>query len=293
MKKSDTINVCLACDENYSKLAGVSIASILKSADEKDNLHFYILDNGIKQESKNKILELKKIKECEITFATVNEELFKTLQLPKQKGYLSISAYFRFCMPSLFKDVDKILYIDCDVIATSSLAEFFNTDLTGKLAAVIKDTSCETNQKILGFKPEEIYFNSGVMLVNLEKFRQDGIEKKLFEVSEQGYDDQDSLNIVLKNQTIVVDDTWNWQGKAKNYKEKVPPKLIHFITAYKPYLTGLKTSFNKEYFKALKDTPWDNFYDQYLRRFLPVIHKDRKFIHFCLWGIKTRVKYTK
>ena len=179
-------------------------------------------------------------------------------------------------MPSLFKDVDKILYIDCDVIATASLAEFFNTDLTGKLAAVIKDTSCETNQKILGFKPDEIYFNSGVMLVNLEKFRQDGIEKKLFEVSAEGYDDQDSLNIVLKNQTVIVDDTWNWQGKAKNYKEKVPPKLIHFITAYKPHLTGLKTSFNKEYFKALKGTPWDNFYDQHLRRFLPVIHKDRK-----------------
>ena len=101
------------------------------------------------------------------------------------------------------------------------------------------------------------------------------------------------LNIVLKEKLLYVDKTYNYQGKAKKYKDKIPPKIIHFITAYKPWLTGSKQSFNKEYFKALSLTPWNNFYDQYLRQFLLNIHKDRKFIHFCFCGLKTRMRYKK
>ena len=55
------INVCLACDDNYAKYAGVVIASILDSANPDDSLCFYILDGGIKSKNKDKILALKDI----------------------------------------------------------------------------------------------------------------------------------------------------------------------------------------------------------------------------------------
>lgn len=286
------INVCLACDNNYATLAGVSISSILKNSNFDDNLHFYILENNVASSNKQKIEALKKIKECEIVFVDVqNKERFENLYLPEKKGYLSISAYYRFLMSSLFPDLEKILYIDCDVIATTSLRELFDTNLTEFYAGMIKDTSCEANQKRLGLKTDEIYYNSGVLLANLKKWREDGIEKRLFDSLDEGLDDQDLLNIILKEKIKPMDETWNYQGKAKNYKEKTPPKLIHFITAYKPWRTGSKQSFNKEYFKALKGTPFDNFYDQYLRQFMVNIHKDRKFVHICFLGMKTRLRY--
>ncbi len=293
MTYQNQMNICLASDNNYAKLAGVSISSFLKSAESNDYFNFFILDNNISNKRKKEILELKKLKPCNIEFIKVDNKKFEGLYLPPQKGYLSISSYHRFLIPSLFKNLDKILYIDCDIIATTSISEFYNTDLTNYSAAVIRDTSCETQQKKFGFNPNEIYFNSGVILFNLQKCFSENLEKKLFDTIKNGLDDQDILNICLKGNVKEMPITWNWQGKAKHYSQEKPPKLIHFITAYKPWLTGSKHSFNKEYFKALKNTPWDSFYDQNLRRFLPILHKDKRFIHFCLWGIKTRIKYKK
>ena len=58
------INICLACDDNYSKYAGVVIASVLNNVQHNDVLSFYILDGGISEENKTKILSLKEIKNC-------------------------------------------------------------------------------------------------------------------------------------------------------------------------------------------------------------------------------------
>ena len=289
--KTNIMNICLACDDNYAPLAGVSIASFLKNSKENEYFNFYILDNEIKQNNKDKILSLKSIKDCNIEFIKVDKSKFENLYLPQKKGYLSISSYYRFVISEIFKNIDKILYVDCDVIATSSINDFYNIDLNDNFVAVIKDTSCEENQQRLGFAKDEIYFNAGVLLINLKQWRENNISQKLFDALNNGLDDQDILNIVLKGKKIIVDNKWNWQGKAKNYKEKTPPSLIHFITAYKPWITGSKQGFNNEYFKALKCTPWNNFYDQNIRRFLPIFHKDRKFIHICFWGLKTRIKY--
>lgn len=284
-------NVCLACDDNYAPLAGVSIASFLKNSLDDESFSFYILDNNISIENKKKILSLKWIKDCNIEFIQVDKAKFENLYLPSKKGYLSISSYYRFVISDIFKNIDKILYVDCDVIVTTSIADFYNMDLTNYYAAVIKDTACKENQHRLGFDEDEVYFNAGVILINLELWRNENISEKLFETITEGLDDQDILNIVLKGKKIVVDDKWNWQGKAKNYREKIPPALIHFITAYKPWVTGSKLGFNNEYYKALRLTPWNNFYDQNLRRFFPVLYKDRKFIHLCFAGLKTRIRY--
>lgn len=291
MKTDNILNICYACDNNYAPLAGVSIASFLKNATDDESFNFYILDNEISNENKKKIQSLKWIKNCTIEFIKVDKAKFENLYLPNKKGYLSISSYYRFVISDIFKNLDKILYVDCDVIATQSIWDFYSIDLHDNYAGVIKDTSCKENQERLGFDENEIYFNAGVLLINLELWRKNDISSKLFNTINEGLDDQDILNIVLKGRKLIVDNKWNWQGKAKHYKEKTPPPLIHFITAYKPWVTGSKHNFNNEYFKALSLTPWNNFYDQNLKRFLPIFHKDRKYIHFCFCGIKTRIKY--
>ena len=68
---SNKINIALSCDENYSKYAGIVIASILANAKNTDILDIYILDGGISEKSKEKILSLKNIKNCNIEFVTV------------------------------------------------------------------------------------------------------------------------------------------------------------------------------------------------------------------------------
>lgn len=285
------INICFACDDNYAKLCGVAITSILNNAKSSDELHFYILDHCITTKNKAKFEQLKKVKDCEINFFKIDDSRFKNLYLPEKKGYLSMAAYFRFVISSLFKDIDKILYLDCDIIATTSIQELFDTNIENYYSAMVKDTSSEENCERLNFNKEDIYYNSGVILMNLKKWREDNVETNLFKIINDGLDDQDILNICMKEHIKTLDEKWNWQKKAKYYpQDEKYPNIIHFITAYKPWLTGSRRGFNNEYFKNLKMSPWNNFYDQYISRWTLNIYRDKKYLHMCMWGLKTRVK---
>ena len=151
MDLKKNINICFACDNNYAKYAGVSIASFLKNSNEDEFFNFYILDSQISATNKSKILSLKNIKDCNIIFKEVDKSKFNNFYLPEKKGYLSVSSYYRFEIAKLFQDVNRILYVDCDVIATSSIWDLYNIDLQDNCVAVVKDTSCEENQKRLKF----------------------------------------------------------------------------------------------------------------------------------------------
>ena len=124
--QNKTINICLACDDNYSKYAGVVIASALANANEDDNLHIYILDGGITSVHKEEILSLKIIKDCEITFVQIDESLFEDYKKVKTHSYISLATYYRLKLTSLLDYIDKIIYFDCDFIINSSLKELFN-----------------------------------------------------------------------------------------------------------------------------------------------------------------------
>ena len=115
------INICVSCDDNYSKYAGVVIASALANASEDDYLSVYVLDGGITQEHKEEILSLKSIKECDINFVEIDQSLFDEYAKIKTHSYITIATYYRLKLPTLLPNVDKIIYFDCDMIINSSL----------------------------------------------------------------------------------------------------------------------------------------------------------------------------
>lgn len=97
------VNVCLSCDDNYSKYAGVVIASILDNLSEKSFANFYILDGNITKENKDKLLQLKQIKDCNIEFVQVDESKFEVYKQINTHKYLTLPAYYRlklseFCL---------------------------------------------------------------------------------------------------------------------------------------------------------------------------------------------------
>ena len=124
------INVCLACDNNYAKYAGVVIASILVNANHDDELVFYILDGGIEQDNKEKILSLKSIKDCKINFVEIDNNLFRDYMSVKTHEYISLATYYRLKLPSMLSDIKRVIYFDCDVVVNSSLKSLFNKDIT-------------------------------------------------------------------------------------------------------------------------------------------------------------------
>ena len=105
------INICLSCDNNYAKHAGVVIASILKNAAEADILAFYILDGGISDKNKTELESLKSLRKCEIVFISIDNDLFIDYLNVKTHAYLSIAAYYRLKLGSLLPYIDKIIYL--------------------------------------------------------------------------------------------------------------------------------------------------------------------------------------
>ena len=108
--KNNKINVCLACDDNYSKYAGVVIASILANATLDDNLSIYILDGGISEARKQEINSLKSIKDCEITFVTIDQSLFTEYTKIKTHSYVTIATYYRLKLPTLLNEFSVLPY---------------------------------------------------------------------------------------------------------------------------------------------------------------------------------------
>lgn len=119
------INVCISCDDNYARYAGVVITSVLINATGFDNLHFYILNGGISDENKNKIQSLSSIRDCKIDFVDIDANVFSDFRKITTHAYISLPAYYRLKMPTLLPDVDRIIYFDCDVIVnTSSICNY-------------------------------------------------------------------------------------------------------------------------------------------------------------------------
>ena len=251
------INVCLACDDNYAKYAGVVIASVLANANKNDELYFYILDGGIKNKNKEKILQLKSIKNCEINFVPIDNSLFTDYMDVKTHAYISIPTFYRLKLPSLLPNVKRVIYFDCDFVVTSSLAKLFNKDMDNYPIAGVRDIS----KKLTKINPS--YVNAGMLVMDIENMRKIGAEDIFLSWTKEHFDtiklgDQEIINESLKGKIMVVEDEWNVQSSNFTNRSSYThnPKAIHFVAKKKPWHFASFSVHRPLYFKYLQMTPW-------------------------------------
>lgn len=258
-KKDTEINICLACDNNYAKHAGVVIASVLYNASPDDKLTFYILDGGIKTRNKIALESLKTIKDCTVNFIPIDKSLFKEYQIVKTHKYITIATFYRLKLPSLLPNIDKVLYFDCDFVINTSLKEIYFTDLEGKPIAGVHDIK----KKMVLKNPT--YVNAGMLIFDISKMKELDLESKFLNWTKENSQkitcgDQEIINEVCKNQIKILDDEWNVQSSnftnRSNYTKN--PKGIHFISKRKPWHYGSFSYHKDYYFKYLQLTPWAN-----------------------------------
>lgn len=257
MNVNNKINVCLSSDNNYAKFAGIVIISILSNASFEDDLSFYILDGGISEENKNKIYSLKKIKDCDITFVPIEQTLFSDFKNITTHSYISIPAYFRLKLPSLLPDVNKVIYLDCDVIVQKSLRDLFNINMEEYPIAGVFDVK----KKMRKINPT--YVNSGILVMNLENMRTQNLEKKFFEYTKEHYSeivcgDQEIINQVCKGNILLLDSKWNVQisnfSNRSDYTKN--PYIIHYIGKNKPWQYASFSYRKDAYYRYLQLSPW-------------------------------------
>lgn len=248
------INVCIASGDVYWNYMATAIVSILKTSLPSDEFHFYILCNQVEDKYKEYLKTLKKFKDFEVTFFDIDMREFE--KFPNAGKHITNATYFRYKIAELCPDIDKMIYLDCDVIVNQSLSELFSTDLTGYYLGGVEDVGYYYWKN---YNPDFIYkdgfyINAGMLLINLDAWRKNNLFKKfveftLNEASKIAIGDQDVINQVCKGKIKQLDYKWNVQDsfyRAEPERANNPnceqiieaannPAVIHYTNSRKPW----------------------------------------------------------
>ena len=256
-----TLHIALGFDNNYALPAGVAILSVIKNTPNY-NLNFHLFIDNV---SDANILKFKELifDNVSITLYYLNNNFIinpKTLVL----HIPTVSTCIRFIMPKLLVSVtDQLIYLDSDIICLQSLNKITEYNIDNYIAGVISDTKDmqQTISKMYNIDSTK-YFNAGVLLINTKKWCEENISEKALTMINNGniykFADQDVLNILLENKTLLLPIKFNTKIKisidAHQEKEIRPYTVIlHYISQNKPwYKVYLSEIFND--YLAL--SPW-------------------------------------
>lgn len=276
--------VC-STDSRYVMPTGVMIKSVCINNAEREIVFHIIIDESVNNKQKEQL------KQC-----VCNKGLHKVLfhlvsshdlsDLPgldkKVKDYITVAAYYRLLIPKIIdKNITRALYLDGDIICNGNLNELWNTNIEGKAIAVVKDMSeaCQEYDR-LAYPKQLGYFNSGVLLLNLDYWRKHFVMQRCFDFIQKNpeqikFHDQDVLNIVLCKEKLNLPLKFNVQNgflyendklmfdKSQCEKElkeaRNHPIIIHYTASRKPWFKDCKHPYRDMWFYYLKQTPWKGY----------------------------------
>ena len=258
-----TLDIALGFDNNYAMPAGVTMLSVIENTPNY-NLNFHLFIDKVSEENIQKFKELRR-KNISITLYYLNNN-FKINPKTLVLHITTISTCIRFIMPEILESkTDRLIYLDSDVICLQSLAKLSQYNIENYIAGVITDTKDmqQTISKMYQIDSTK-YFNAGVLLINTKKWCEENISKKALELINDGnvykFADQDVLNILLENRTLLLPVKFNTKIKisidAHQEKDIRPYTVIlHYISQNKPWFKVYQSKIFDHYFQL---SPWKN-----------------------------------
>lgn len=236
------LNVVFASDDNYASFLSIAMNSLLMhNENDFDKINIYVLDDGISENNKNKIQKIITNYSATLTFIetkNLNEMDITILGLKRNLNNSSLTTYARLFLSSLLpKNINKVLYLDCDSLIVDSFKEIWDLDLSNyPCAAVIDGTNTAVKEK-LGFSRDEYYINAGVLLINLKKWREDKIEEQFIQFMTDNQNkfyqhDQGIINNIFRNQIKIIEPKYNLQSYYQILDYDIARKFLCTETEY-------------------------------------------------------------
>lgn len=280
-----TIYVVYAADDPFTQVMGTSIISLFEN---NRNVHFviYILDGGIQEDNKKKIYQLFDAYGSAPVWClatSINKEL--GIKVSMDRG--SISQFSRlFLARFLPQGIERVLYLDCDTLIIQSIQELWQMALMGKTVAALKDPFSKYYRRNLGLSDHETLLNSGVLLIDLFKWRANHFEDKLLNIilKYKGHipqGDQGALNVALAGQILPFNPKFNaitlfydfsysdmmlyrkpptgYYSRDEVTAAKNQPAIVHFTSSFlsvRPWVKGCTHPFVNEWLTYKQLSPW-------------------------------------
>ncbi len=294
------IRVVCTIDNNYIQHCGVMLYSLLSNSQYK-KFFFYIIHNGLELKKRRVLEDFLTALGYNFLFLEIDSNFLQNAVL---SDHVTIATYFRLFIPELIDtSVEKVLFLDSDIIVRHDIAQLWANDISNYThAAVENPLFLEDYKQKLGIYRNNSYFNAGVMLINLNKWRELEITAKalkfLHDYPEKiTFWDQDILNYLLQGQWLRLEPNWNAQEAFfKDYspaelgiteeefqKARLNPALIHYTGggSSKPWHFYCNHPFKQDYYEYIKKTPW--------KRVIPV--GKPSFIQQIKWNTKAFLKH--
>jgi lipopolysaccharide biosynthesis glycosyltransferase len=261
MKLKKSLNVFYVLDIRFLIPFTVSLTSLIEN--NKDiNLSVYLIHNLKDSKLLERIILYFSEKfSIKLNLNFFSDTILKDLPTPE---YISKAAYYRLFLADILPEsVCSGLYIDCDTVVTGSLNGLIDKySVSDHFLLAVEDRYGNNDMERLnkmGVKTE-FYFNSGVLLINLEKWRSENVTEMLMQVADKYINDlkwcdQDVLNIFFSGKCCRIEETYN---TITDKKLPETPIIIHFSGASKPWHYINSGPYKSFYLKFLKMTPFKN-----------------------------------
>jgi len=230
-------NIDIACCLNSDFLVGFSamVRSILDNLEPFFKLNLFIVhDNDVSDNDKSKIIESFINDDVALIWIKPNRNSLKGLF---EIAHLKIQTYYRILLPRLLPDdINKVLYLDSDLVVTDNIADLWKLDLNGRKVAMSQDC------------------NSGVMIMDLSAWRKDDTDSKILQFL-RDYpekcplaDNSAIIKIISTDERICFDNRWNID--PANIRDDITKfkGIIHFVGGVKPWHYAYPDNIYRKYF---------------------------------------------
>ncbi len=276
------MNILYTLNDKFVPQVAAGICSVCENNKEMDNITFYLISKEISETNKKKLIDFGKSYNRDVIIKELGDiNQYFDFEFDTT-GWNSIVLARLILDKFLPNEVEKVLYLDGDTIVRGSLEELWNTDLKDYvLAASIEPTVDKKRKNDLGLEKYP-YYNAGVLLVNLKKWREEKVGKAILDFYKKNdgklfANDQDAINGSLVGKIYTLLPKYNFYNIFYQYSYKFLKKLmnpvkyfeyeefincvkepiiIHYLGEERPWRKGNHHKYKNDYIKYLDKTPW-------------------------------------
>ncbi len=250
------IPIVFATDENYVPYCGVAVSSLIMNASSEKQYEVAILYDKLSFQSIYRLEQLS-TEHVYVRCVCVHEQV-KEMKV-QEYSHLTIASAYRLVIPEIFKDYDKAIYLDSDIVVEADVAKLYGIDIGDNFLGAVHGYFKEPNSDFL-YKhitetlkiDESHFFNAGILVMNLKAFRENQVTEKclslLAERNDLCFMDQCALNIVCEGKVEFLPKRWNYEwlfllpltdpsfcGEISESEFCKDPAIVHYDGMHKPW----------------------------------------------------------
>jgi lipopolysaccharide biosynthesis glycosyltransferase len=277
------IGTCI--DEKYGPWLAVMLCSVCSHAAPDQPINIHVGTSDLTDETKSRIIQSVASHNVRFFWYEVDLTRWKPFPIGPELSRITYARLDLF--DALPANVEKLIYLDTDLIVLHDLLELWEQSFDDQLLLAVQDVrspeilqfdSWNNLMRAYDLERESDYFNAGVFLLNIKKWKAEAYGLKAFSFIERHrfqirFADQDCLNGLCKGRWGRLESAWNvLPARASDFTERVgpKPKIVHFAGQFKPWQTESNSPFRAEFYRFLEMTAWHGW--------RPMPEKERGFL---------------